>query len=32
VKCWYWRWMPDWLFHALERIGGHHLLLVATKQ
>lgn len=32
VKSWYWRWMPDWLFHALERIGGHHLLLVATKQ
>ena len=32
VKCWYWRWMPDWLFHVLERIGGHHLLLIATKQ
>jgi ubiquinone/menaquinone biosynthesis C-methylase UbiE len=32
VKHWAYRWMPDWMFHALERIGGHHLLIIAKKK
>lgn len=31
VKHWFYRWMPGWMFRALERIAGHHLLLVARK-
>ncbi len=29
VKVWYLRWMPPWLFRALERHFGWHLLLTA---
>ena len=30
VKVWYFRWMPYWLFHGLERIAGWHLCLNAV--
>lgn len=29
VKCWYYRWMPNVLFHILERFLGWHLLITA---
>lgn len=31
VKEWYYRWMPKWLFHRLEKLLGWHLLIVARK-
>jgi len=31
VKHWYYRWMPNWMFRSLERLLGHHLLLIARK-
>lgn len=31
VKDWPWRWMPKWMFSICERLGGHHLLIVAVK-
>ncbi len=31
VKRWVYRWMPGWFFRCLERIAGHHLLVVAVK-
>src|SRR5579864_1660679 len=30
VKVWYFRWMPHWLFHELERVAGWHLCLNAV--
>jgi len=30
VKVWYFRWMPEWAFHSLERLAGWHLCLTAT--
>jgi SAM-dependent methyltransferase len=30
VKVWYFRWMPSWVFHALERMAGWHLLLTGV--
>lgn len=32
VKEWYWRWMPDWLFHSIEKKIGWHLLVKARKR
>lgn len=32
VKAWPWRWMPQWMFHGLERLMGHHLLIVAVPR
>jgi 2-polyprenyl-3-methyl-5-hydroxy-6-metoxy-1,4-benzoquinol methylase len=29
VRVWYFRWMPGWLFRALERLAGWHLCLTA---
>ena len=29
IKVWYFRWMPNWMFHALERVAGWHLCLTA---
>lgn len=29
VRCWYWRWMPQWLFRGLERAFGWHLCMTA---
>ncbi len=30
VKVWYFRWMPQRLFRALERFAGWHLCLTAV--
>ncbi|HLX43818.1 MAG TPA: class I SAM-dependent methyltransferase [Bryobacteraceae bacterium] len=30
VRVWYFRWMPKWLFHSLERLAGWHLCLTAV--
>jgi len=30
VKVWYFRWMPKWMFRALERTAGWHLCLTAV--
>ena len=30
VKVWYFRWMPAWMFHFLERLAGWHLLLTGV--
>lgn len=31
IKVWYFRWMPQWLFRALERAWGWHLCAAAVK-
>ena len=30
VRVWYFRWMPEFLFRALERLAGWHLCLTAV--
>jgi len=32
VKEWYWRWMPGWLFRALEHVFGWHLCVTAEMR
>lgn len=32
VKNWYWRWMPEPMFHALERMMGWHLMVTAEVE
>lgn len=32
VKTWYFRWIPNWLFHSLERRFGWHLCVTARKK
>jgi 2-polyprenyl-3-methyl-5-hydroxy-6-metoxy-1,4-benzoquinol methylase len=31
-KVWYFRWMPKWMFHTLERAFGWHLCLTAKAE
>jgi len=31
VKVWYFRWMPAWIFRALERMAGWHLMLTGVR-
>lgn len=32
VKNWYWRWMPEPMFHGIERMMGWHLMVTATVE